>query len=152
MEGEYINHINKKKRTCTNTFTLISHLMKSSHCVEEIGLCLQWDVITWFFIVVATTKNEDLNGIRVLFQNRLHIPTLSMHFHEMKMDLSLPKLDLVSLKHTDINGYVLLLPEVNIRGFLKIESRSLFYIINSNRNELDDKMEMPCPKSPEYKY
>ena len=70
----------------------------------------------------------------------------------MKIDLSLTKLDLFSFKNTDINSYVLILKEVNIKGFLNIECQSLFYIINSNRNELDDKMEMPCPKSPEYKY
>ena len=84
------------------------------------------------FIVIATTKNDDLNWIHVLLQHGLHIPTLSIHFYRMKMDLSLTKLDLFSLKNTDINCYVSMLTEVNIKGSLDIEGQLLFYIIDSN--------------------
>ena len=75
-----------------------------------------------------------------------------MHFHEMKMDLSLTKLDLSSFKYIDINSYLLLLPEANIKGFINIECQSLFYVIDSNWNELDDNMIMETPKSQECKY
>ena len=71
-----------------------------------------------FVIILTTTKDKDLNGIHMSFQHGLHISTLSMRFHKMEIDLSLTILDLVSLTHTEINGYVSLLPEVSIRNFL----------------------------------
>ena len=77
---------------------------------------------------------------------------LSMHFHKMIMDLSLTKFDLVSLKVGDILCYLFLLPQVNINGFHNIECHSLFYVIDSNWQELDDQMKMRRPMSPGCKY
>ena len=68
------------------------------------------------------------------------------------MDLSLTKFDLVSINESEIDCYLLLLPEVNINSFHNIECISFYYVIDSNWNELDDKMNMKKPMSPGCKY
>ena len=105
-----------------------------------------------FYIAVDTGNKKDMKGIAISFECSFHVSTLSMHFHKMKMDLSLTKFDLVSINESEINCYLLLLPEVNINGFHNIECISFFYVIDSNWNELDDEMNMKKPMSPGCKY
>ena len=76
------------------------------------------------------------------------IENLSMHLHEMKIDLSMTKLDLILFNEDDIHNHMLVLPELSIFGYIHIECKSLYYVIDSDWNELDDNMNMETPKSP----
>ena len=105
-----------------------------------------------YYIVVTPKCSEIQNGINVTFQYVSSIPTLSMHFHEMKMDLSMSKKDLASFKADDIDSFLLLLPQVTLKGFINVESMSLYYVIDSNWNELDEELNLSKPKSPGSKY
>ena len=83
-----------------------------------------------YYIVVTPKGSEMQNGINVTFRYVSSIPTLSMHFHEMKMDLSMSKKDLASFKADDIDSFLLLLPQVTLKGFINVESMSYYYVID----------------------
>ena len=68
------------------------------------------------------------------------------------MDLSMTKFDLVSFQQTDVESYIMVLPELSISGYVNIERKSLCYIIDSAWNELSDELKMTTPNSPGCKY
>ena len=105
-----------------------------------------------FYIAITGGKYESIRAIKVMFQYRYFIPTLSMHFHEMNMNVSKTQYDLTALKRSDINCYMLALPKAEINGFINEECNSLYYIIDSNWNELSEKMELISPRSPGCRY
>ena len=75
-----------------------------------------------------------------------------MHFHEMKMDVSKTQYDLIGLKRSDIYCYILALAKADANGFINVECNSLYYIIDSNWNELSEEMDFISPRSPGCKY
>lgn len=105
-----------------------------------------------FYIAITGGKNESIRAIKVMFQYRYFIPTLSMHFHEMNMNVSNTQYDLTTLKRSDLSCYMLALPKAEINGFINVECNSLYYIIDSNWNELSEKMELISPRSPGCRY
>ena len=60
----------------------------------------------------------------------------------MKLDLSMTKLDLISFNQDDMHNHMMVLSELSIFGYIKIECRSLHYVIDSNCNKIDDNMKM----------
>ena len=101
-----------------------------------------------FYIIIVGGKNESIKAIRVLFQYRYFTPTLSMNFHEIKMNVSTTNNDLATLKRSDIYCYILALPKADMNGFINVECNSLYYVIDSNWNELSEEMEFISPRSP----
>ena len=75
-----------------------------------------------------------------------------MDFHEIEINEMDTGFDLVNFKKTDITNYMMLLPQLNIDGYINIKKSSLYYIIDSKWNELNEKMEFTSPKSPGCKY
>ena len=75
-----------------------------------------------------------------------------MHFHELNMDLTITKFDLISFQKTDIERYIIVLPELSIKGYLNIQRKSLYYVIDSAWDELNEEMKMTVTKSPGCKY
>ena len=76
------------------------------------------------------------------------MPSLSMDLHEIKINELDTVFDLVNFKKTDMTNYMMLLPKLNIDGYINIKKGSLYYIIDSKWNELNDKMEFIPPKPP----
>ena len=103
-------------------------------------------------IVIDGGQTHEYKGINITFEHNYNVPSLAMNFHNVWMDLTLTKYDLMPLLKSDIVAYLLLLPEVNMDGFLNNETNSLYYIINSEWQELDDKLQMRRPLSPGCKY
>ena len=62
------------------------------------------------------------------------------------------ELDLMSFNQDKTQSYMMVLPKLNIFGYIPIEFKSLYYVIDSDWNEMDDNMKMETPKSPECKY
>ena len=77
-----------------------------------------------FYIAITGGKNESIRAIKVMFQYRYFIPTLSMHFHEMNMNVSNTQYDLTTLKRSDLSCYMLALPKAEINGFINVECNS----------------------------
>ena len=105
-----------------------------------------------FYIVIAQGEKESLSAIKVMFKYNLFIPTLSMHFHEMIIDVSKTQYDLIGLTRSDISCYILALPKADVNGFINVECNALYYIIDSNWNELSEEMDFISPRSPGCKY
>ena len=51
-------------------------------------------------------------GMKMFLKHEKTIENLSMHLHEMKIDLSMTKLDLILFNEDDIHNYMLVLPEL----------------------------------------
>ena len=62
------------------------------------------------------------------------------------------KLDLISFNQDEIQSYIMVLPGLSIFGYIYIEYKSVYYLIDSNWNEIDDNMKMQTPNSPGCKY
>ena len=106
----------------------------------------------WGLLCCGTSENGKLTVMKMFLKHKNTIENLSMHLHEMKIDLSMTKLDLILFNEDDIHNYMLVLPELSIFGYIHIECKSLYYVIDSNQNEMDVNMKMETPKSPGYKY
>ena len=72
--------------------------------------------------------------------------TLSMNYHKVDLDLSLTDLGLLNLGESNISNYVLLLPELCEDGCINVESRSSYYIIVSEWNEVNKMNNLLTPK------
>ena len=105
-----------------------------------------------YYVVVESVNNTNVHGINILFKFKFNIPSLSMDFHEIEINEMDTGFDLVNFKKTDITNYMMLLPQLNIDGYINIKKSSLYYIIDSKWNELNEKMEFTSPKSPGCKY
>ena len=153
QNSEYMKNLKKKMMTSKKMF----HTCKSINEVFSLYRrnmplsCVKCENGK-YLVVIACSGDNTLRGMEISFKHRFVIPNLSMHFHEMKMDISMSQFDLILFQHTDIANYIMVLPELSIRGYLNIERKSLYYIIDSAWNELNEKMEMTTPKSPGCKY
>ena len=59
--------------------------------------------INWgHFVVVMGGKDANLVSTKMLPKHKFKIERLSIHFHGMKIDLSMTKLDLISLNQDEI--------------------------------------------------
>ena len=105
-----------------------------------------------YYVVVTGGKDEKLKGMKMFLKHKNTNKILSMHLHEMKIDLSMTNLDLILFNEDDIHNYMLVLPELSIFGYMHIECKLLYYVIDSDYNEMDNNMNMETPKSPGCKY
>ena len=80
---------------------------------------------------------EGLRCVPILFEYAKTIESLSLNFH-----------NIVSLIFSSIDNFVLLLPELGGYGYTNDNKLSLYYIIDSDWNELNKDMQMISPKTP----
>lgn len=62
-----------------------------------------------------------------------------------KIDLSITKLDLILFNEDEIHNHMMILSELSIFGYIDVEYKSLYYVIDSNWNGMDDNMKMETP-------
>ena len=71
-----------------------------------------------------------------------------MKFHNISIDMSLTDNDILSVfDASSIDNFVLLLPELGGYGYKNDSKLSLYYIIDSDWNELNKDMQMISPKT-----
>ena len=70
----------------------------------------------------------------------------------MKIDVSMKKVDLIPFNISEIKSYIMVLLELSIYGYINIECKSCYYVIDSNWSEMGDKMQMKILQTPEGKY
>ena len=56
-----------------------------------------------YLVVIACSGDNTSRGINISFEHRFIIPNLSMHFHEMKMDIRMSQFDLILFQHTALD-------------------------------------------------
>ena len=89
----------------------------------------------YFMVKDITTKN--VQGFPVSFQYLKIINTLSMVYHNVVVDMSKTDDRLCNVDTTTISNYLLLLPELGEHGYITIDIPSVYYIIDSQWNKLD---------------
>ena len=60
--------------------------------------------------------------------------------------------DLVELEEMKITKYILLLPRWGVFGYTNNQYSSLYYVIDSEWNKLNENIKFSRPTSPGYKY
>ena len=75
-----------------------------------------------------------------------------MTYHNVDIYMTLTNNDLIGFGETNITNYVLLLPELEKAGYTNTEESSMYYIIESEWNELKHDMKFRHPTSPVYQY
>ena len=75
-----------------------------------------------------------------------------MVYHNGVIAMSKTEEEFCKVDTTVISNYVLLLPELGEYGYTKIDTLSLYYIIDSEWKELDQMMQLKIPSSPGCSY
>ena len=75
-----------------------------------------------------------------------------MSYHNVDIDMILTNNDLIEFAEKYITTQLLLLPELGKAGYINIEEYSMYYIIDSEWNELNHVMQSRCPTSLKYQY
>ena len=92
---------------------------------------------------------EGLRCVPILFEYAKTIESLSINFHNINIDMSLIDNGILSVFDvSSIVNLVLLLPELRRYGYTNDNKISLYYIIDSDWNELNNNMQMISPKTP----
>ena len=153
VKNEYVHNVLRKLKKGKKLFhpyksvTEVYSMFRRNQPISAV-MCKNHE----YNIVIDGGQTHEYKGINITFEHNYNVPSLAMNFHNVWMDLTLTKYDLMPLLKSDIVAYLLLLPEVNMDGFLNNETNSLYYIINSEWQELDDKLQMRRPLSPGCKY
>ncbi len=75
-----------------------------------------------------------------------------MVFHTVQMNLQSTDKHLVKLDESMFTKYMLLFPKLGEFGYTNNQSPLLYYVIDSEWNELDEEYQFNRPKSPGCKY
>ena len=71
-----------------------------------------------------------------------------MNFHAVKVNTLLKNNDLQELEENNSTKYMILLSELGELGCINIQNSVLYYIIDSEWNDLNKSLLFSCPKSP----
>ena len=103
----------------------------------------------YYVIIRKNKKVEGLRCVPILFEYAKTIESLSLNFHNININMSLTENDILGdFDVTSIDNFVLLLPELGGCGYTNDNKLSLYYIIDSDWNELNKDMQMISPKTP----
>ena len=80
------------------------------------------------------------------------IGSLSMIYHNVNIDMTLINSDLIEFGETHITKYLLLLPELLRLRYTNTRESSLYYIIDSEWNDLKEGIQFRRPISSKYGY
>ena len=107
----------------------------------------------YYVIIRENKKVEGLRCVPILFEYAKTVESLSMNFHNISIDMSLTDNDILRVfDASSIGNFVLLLPELGGYGYINDSKLSLYYIIDSDWNELNEDMQMISPKTPNCSY
>jgi len=106
-----------------------------------------------YYAIVKKRDMESVGGISVRLQFAKKIESLSMSFHYVDFDFSIPDNGMRIIDELLIEKYLLMLPEVITKhSIIKSGDSSIYYCIDSNWQELDENIKLIYPRSPFCKY
>ena len=104
-----------------------------------------------YYAIIKTTSSIIMKGQHIIINYASTFKSLNMIFHEVNMkDVSY--LDLDELKEDSISKYILLLPKFGELEYANNQNTNLYYVINSEWNELNENMVFSLPTSPVCNY
>ena len=104
-----------------------------------------------FYAIVKTSSSEIMKGQQIIINYDSTFKTLNMNFHKVNMNEA-SYLDLHELKEESISKYIFFLPKLGELGYANNKNTNLYYIIDSEWNELNKNMVFCRPTSPGCKY
>ena len=78
--------------------------------------------------------------------------SLSMNFHQVEINENITDLQLRQIDESSFKRYILLLPELSRVGYNTISGCGSYYIIDSEWNELNPKIQFVPPQAPHCTY
>ena len=125
--------------------------------VEELCYCYkQHEPISFVIInnnkyydIIESLEKNKLGAVEIEFKHVMTIDSLSMHFHRASMDFSINDTDAQMINEIEIKSYLLMLPELgNDEIHTILGTKELYYCIDYNWCEMDQKNNLINPKSP----
>ena len=102
-----------------------------------------------YYAVIQRNKGvENMYGIEIECKYFEPIESLDIYFHNIEVDMKVTDFSMKHLIKASINRFMLLLPKIATSGCNMIEELSLYYIIDSEWNELDEKYLFKKPQTP----
>ena len=80
---------------------------------------------------IVQSQPQNLGAVVILFEHYKYIDSLAIHYHEVKLDLSLTDFDLIRVDESCISNYLLLLPELGKERYINEQKYSSYYIRDS---------------------
>jgi len=153
VHNRYIEYINmrenrrKKMYFSYSTVTVLYSIFNRNRpisCIRTTNNC--------YYAIVKPPSSKIIKGYPIFFSYVTTIKSLEMNFHTVKMNVVLTDADFAEIEEMKITKYILLLPKLGDLGYANNEEASLYYVIDSEWNELNENMHFSRPTSPGCKY
>ena len=112
--------------------------------------CIRTKFSRYYGVInVERDKNEEiLQGIPIHFDYEGKYTSLSMNFHKLRVDMTITDSSLYRFAVSDIKIFILALPYIGTSGYQANNKSSMYYIIDSEWNELNENDELQAPSTP----
>ena len=104
------------------------------------------------YVGVESSHGGEIAGSKIVLQHTFTTKMISIQFNEMKIDVSMTKVYLIAFNIGGIQRYMVVLLELSTYGYKSIDCKLVYYVIDSDWIEMDDKMKMRTHISPGCKY
>ena len=106
-----------------------------------------------YYVVInveTDTTNEIMQGIPIHFDFEGKYNSICINFHKLVVDMTITDFSLKKFGVSDIKNFLMALPKIGISGYRYQFSNqsSLYYIIDSEWNELNENDELKAPGIP----
>ena len=113
-------------------------------CIKLIDKC--------YYAIIKSQTSDKFKGLPIKFKYSKTIDFLSISYHNVDIYMILANNSLIEFGETHITTCLLVLPELGISGNSSAEDYSMFYIINSEWDELKHNMQVRSLASPRCQY
>ena len=101
-----------------------------------------------YYAIVQKTDIDIAKGVEIKFNFQKKIDILSICFHNIAVDMNMTDYSLECFRKEIINQFILLLPEMETSGYKAGGNMCMYYVINSEWNELDENLVFSTPRTP----
>ena len=89
-----------------------------------------------------------MQGIPIHFDYEGKYTSLSMNFHKLRVDMTINDFSLNTFAVSGIKDFILALPHIGTSGYQANNPSSIYYVIDSGWNELNENDELEAPTMP----
>ena len=89
-----------------------------------------------------------MQGIPIHFDFEGKHNSICINFHKLVVDMTITDFSLKTFGVSDIKNFLMALPKIGISGYQVSNQSSLYYIIDSEWNELNENDELKAPGIP----
>ena len=93
-----------------------------------------------------------MQGIPINFDYEGKYSSLSMNFHKLSVDMTINDFSLKTFTVSDITDFILALLRIDTSGYQANSPSPMYYVIDSEWNELNENDELEAPNMPGCRY